>query len=60
MSSSAMVIVDLVIIAALHTLVAEEMNCLVVDSGKSFARICFRLYVSQAVSLVPAGRKDIE
>lgn len=47
---------DLVVVAAGHALVAEEVDVLVLDAG----RFLFGLEVAQAVGLVPAGGEDVE
>lgn len=47
---------NLVVISSRETLVAEEVNSLVLDAGNVF----LGLDVLQAVGLVPASREDIE
>lgn len=47
---------NLMVIAAGHALVAEEVDVLVFDAGK----FLFGLEVAQTISLVPAGGEDIE
>ena len=54
------IFVDLVVVAALKTLVAEEVDVLVVNAREMLSRICLSLYVLQAVSLVPTVGEDIE
>lgn len=56
MTDSARVRKDLIIIAAGEALVAEEVDCLVVDAGD----VLLGLDVLQAVSLVPTSGEDIE
>lgn len=55
-TDSARVRKDLIIIAAGEALVAEEVDCLVVDAGD----VLLGLDVLQAVSLVPTSGEDIE
>lgn len=56
MSYRAWILKDLVVVAALVCLVAEEVDCRVLDTGDVF----FVGEVVQAVGLVPAGREDVE
>lgn len=56
MSDSTRILVDLVVVAALVCLVAEEMNFRVFGAGDFF----FLGYVLQAIGFVPAGREDVE
>lgn len=51
------VLIDLVVIAALHCLVTEEVDGLVVHPSRHILVI---LNVLQAVCLVPACREDVE
>lgn len=51
------ILVELVVVAALVCLVAEEMDCLVVDSVWFLG---FGLEMREAVSLVPAVGEDVE
>jgi hypothetical protein len=53
---SARVLEDLVVVAALVRLVAEEVDLGVLDAGD----LLLGLDVLQAVSLVPAGREDVK
>ena len=57
MADSAGVHVDLVVVATLHCLVAEEVDRRVGDPARLFGLV---LQVAQAVRLVPARGKDIE
>ena len=56
MTDSARVLKDLVVVAALVSLVAEEVDGAVFDA----ADLLFGLDVLQAVRLVPAGGEDVE
>ena len=60
MSRRPRIFIDLIIIPALHTLVPEKVNRLVLHPGQSFARICLRLNMLQTIRLIPAGGEDIE
>lgn len=57
MADGAGVAVDLPVIAALISLVTEEVNSVVADTARLLG---LGLEVAKAVSLVPAGREDIE
>jgi hypothetical protein len=57
MSHRALVSEDLVVVAALHRLVAEEVDRGVLDASRLLGLV---LQVLQAVRLVPAGREDVE
>ena len=56
MSDRTRILEDLIVVAALVRLVAEEMNFRVFDAGDFF----LLGQVLQAVGLVPAGREDIK
>lgn len=56
MTDSAIIDVDLMVIATLFRLVAEEMNGGVVDAGDEF----FVCDVLETVGLVPAAGEDVE
>jgi hypothetical protein len=56
-TDGALVVVDLVVVAALKGLVAEEVNCGV---GHAAGLLGLVLQVLQAICLVPAGWEDIE
>lgn len=59
-SDGARVVVDLPIVAALESLVAKEVDVLVLDAGEALCGVGFGLDLGQAVSLVPAVREDVE
>ena len=56
MAGGATIGVDLMVIAALETLVPEKVDCGILDARDVF----LRLDVLKAVSLVPPRREDIE
>lgn len=56
MSDSAAILEDLVVVTALESLVTEEVDGGVVDA----ADVLLSLDVLETVSLVPAGREDVE
>lgn len=55
-SDSAAILEDLVVVTALESLVTEEVDGGVVDA----ADVLLSLDVLETVSLVPAGREDVE
>lgn len=60
MSDRSRVTVYLVVIAAFHALVTEEVNGLVVNAREPLRSVCLRFDMLQTVGLVPAFRKDIK
>ena len=56
MAHSARVLENLVVVAALVRLVSKEVDLAVLDAGD----LLLGLDVLQTVSLVPAGREDVE
>lgn len=56
MSLGPLILVNLVVVAALIGLVAEEVNCRVVDAGN----VLLSRQMLEAVGLVPAGGEDVE
>jgi DNA-binding transcriptional LysR family regulator len=54
------ILVNLIVVAILEALVAEEVDVLVVYTGEMLSWICLRLDMLQAVCLVPAVREDVE
>lgn len=54
------ILIYLIVITTLKALIAEEVDRLVVDTGKVLGRISFSPDVLQAVCLVPTLREDIE
>jgi hypothetical protein len=55
-ANSARVLKDLVVVAALVRLVAEEVDGVVLDAGD----LLLGFHVLQAVRLVPSSRKNVE
>ena len=51
------IFIDLVVVAALHRLVTEEVDRLIIDAAR---KVLVVLDVLQAVSLVPPGWEDVE
>lgn len=54
------ILVNLIVVPTLKTLIAEEVDVLVVDAREMFRWVCFGLDVLQAVRLIPAVREDVE
>lgn len=57
MACHSWVFVNLVVIATLEGLIAEEMNCSVLDSTRQVLLVVDML---EAVTLVPSGWEDVE
>ncbi len=56
MSNGALILVNLIVVAALIGLIAEEVDGGVIHSGQ----VLLRLEVLQAVGFIPTGGEDIE